>query len=59
MKLDEKKGISVVNLRKCLGCGNCVPFCPSGAIELKKKESETVPPLTGEDMFEVIMTNKK
>jgi Pyruvate/2-oxoacid:ferredoxin oxidoreductase delta subunit len=47
-----------VDLGRCLGCGNCVPSCPDEAIELRKKEMEAVPPRTGEDMFEVIMTNR-
>ena len=23
-----------VNLEKCTGCGQCVPFCPSGALKV-------------------------
>jgi len=56
--LDEEKEFSIIDLTRCLGCGNCVPYCPNEAIELQKKETETVPPQTGEDMFEVIMTSK-
>ncbi|MFX1298305.1 MAG: ATP-binding protein [Promethearchaeota archaeon] len=56
--LDEEKGYSIVDLTRCLGCGNCVSYCPNEAIELHKKENETVPPQTGEDMFEAIVTNK-
>lgn len=58
MLLDEEKEISSVDLTRCLGCGLCVASCPEEAIELRKKEAEVMPPLTGEDMFEVIMTNK-
>ncbi|MFX1453041.1 MAG: ATP-binding protein [Promethearchaeota archaeon] len=57
--LDEEKGFSIVDLTRCLGCGNCVPYCPNEAIELQKKENETVPPQTGEDMVEIIVTSKK
>jgi NAD-dependent dihydropyrimidine dehydrogenase PreA subunit len=58
IKLDEEKEIPIVDLKRCLGCGNCVASCQDEAMELLKKETEVVPPLTGEDMFEVIMTNK-
>jgi Pyruvate/2-oxoacid:ferredoxin oxidoreductase delta subunit len=56
MTLDEETEIPDVDLRRCLGCGNCVPSCPEDAIELRKKETEVIPPQTGEDMFEVLMT---
>ena len=59
MKLDDDKGASVVDLTRCLGCGLCVASCPTEAIELRKKEKEMVPPPTGVDMTEVIMTNKR
>jgi ferredoxin len=59
MKLDDEKEISTIDLTRCLGCGNCVPFCPSDAIELIQKEQETVPPQTGEEMFETIVSGKK
>jgi len=25
-----------VDKEKCIGCGNCVPFCPEASIELKE-----------------------
>jgi len=56
--IDEDKDVAVVDLKRCLGCGNCVPNCPEEAIELKKKDDEFVPPKTGEELNEVIMTNK-
>jgi len=58
MMLDEEEGISVVDLKRCLGCGLCVTSCQDEAIELRKKETEVVPPQTDEEMFEVIMSNK-
>ena len=58
MSFNEEDGVSVVDLTRCLGCGNCVVNCPDEAIALCRKETEIVPPLTGEDMFEVIMSNK-
>lgn len=59
MKLDDQKEVLVVDLTRCLGCGLCVASCPTDAIELRKKEMEAVPPHTGEEMMEVIMTNKR
>jgi electron transport complex protein RnfB len=58
MILDEEEGISVVDLTRCLGCGLCVSSCPDEAVVLQKKEMEVIPPQTGEEMFEVIMSNK-
>jgi ferredoxin len=58
MKLDDKKEMPGVDLTRCLGCGLCVASCPADAIELRKKEKEIIPPSTGEEMMEVIMTNK-
>jgi electron transport complex protein RnfB len=37
-------GTATINLDRCIGCGNCVVTCESNAIQLKKKEVETVPP---------------
>ncbi|MFW9874575.1 MAG: 4Fe-4S binding protein [Candidatus Thorarchaeota archaeon] len=34
--------MSTVGLTRCLGCGNCVPYCSSEAIKLQKKEKEVV-----------------
>jgi ferredoxin len=58
LHLDEEKGFTLVDLNRCIGCGNCVPSCPGEAIQLKKRDKETIPPKTDEDMFEIIMTNK-
>jgi len=58
IKFDEENNIPTIDLTRCLGCGNCVASCPDEAMELRKKEKEVIPPPTGEDMFEVIMTHK-
>ena len=56
--MDEEKGISYVNLERCIGCGNCVPTCPSEAIKLVKKDNEQIPPKNYAEMVEVIMEAK-
>ena len=57
LTLVDKK--AVLNVEKCIGCGLCVSGCKTGAIQLVKKEKETVPPVTTEDLYETIMKNKK
>jgi ferredoxin len=59
MKLNDEGTLSVVDLARCLRFGLCVASCPLDAIQLIKKDTETVPPPTGEDMMEVIMTYKR
>ena len=57
--IDDGTGVSSVNLDRCIGCGNCVVSCPTDAITLLKKEKETVPPPSSEDLYDIIMANKK
>jgi Na+-translocating ferredoxin:NAD+ oxidoreductase subunit B len=40
-----------VLLSHCIGCGNCLNVCASEAISLIKKEKETVPPKTKDEMY--------
>jgi NAD-dependent dihydropyrimidine dehydrogenase PreA subunit len=51
-------GVSSVDLARCIGCGLCVPTCPENAIFLVKKVHETVPPMTEEDLFDMILAGK-
>jgi len=46
-------------LDRCIGCGNCVPTCPSEAIRLQKKEKETEPPKDRRVLYQEIMAKKK
>ena len=57
--VDDRAGTAVINLDRCIGCGNCVSTCPTGAMSLLKKEKGTVPPQDSEDLYDVIMANKK
>jgi NAD-dependent dihydropyrimidine dehydrogenase PreA subunit len=51
-------GTAAINLDRCIGCGNCVVNCESNAIQLKKKEVETVPPKDMNDMQIKILSRK-
>jgi electron transport complex protein RnfB len=57
--VSEEKQPAVVASERCLGCGVCVTMCPTGAITLSKKPTEVKPPQTREDLYDIIMTNKK
>lgn len=55
----DPDGVATVNPHRCIGCGNCVSTCPSEAIFLIKKEMEITPPSSAEELYEIIMENKK
>jgi electron transport complex protein RnfB len=44
-------GIPTVNLDRCIGCGNCVVTCGSGATRLKTKDRVEVPPKNKNEMY--------
>ena len=46
-------------MKRCIGCGLCVPTCPESARVLVKKDKETVPPKTVEDFYDELMAPKK
>ncbi len=48
-----------VNLDRCIGCGNCVATCSAKAMVLVKKDKETVPPKTHDDLYQKIMIKKR
>ena len=58
LKMVEDRQIMTVDLTRCLGCGLCLEACPEQAIELRKKQTEVVPPPTMEETMEIIMANK-
>lgn len=51
--------IAVVNLDRCIGCGNCVALCPTNANSLRKKESEFVPPDDKEAYYEILLSHQQ
>jgi ferredoxin len=57
--LAGRSGEATINLSRCIGCGLCVPTCPSEAVRLKKKDSEPLPPANEEDLYDAVMANKK
>ena len=59
VSVTEKKQPAVVDLNRCIGCGVCIPTCPTQAISLQKKPAETRPPQTREELYDIIMANKK
>ena len=46
-------GASTIDLDRCIGCGNCVATCQSGASRLAKKTPELVPPEDKEDFLKI------
>jgi ferredoxin len=59
MSMNGPGGTAKADLDKCIGCGLCVPSCPSKAIRLVKKVLETVPPENEEELFDMIKANKR
>jgi ferredoxin len=51
--------VAVVDQRRCIGCGNCVTACKPGAHFLVAKAEETVPPVTLDDLNEILKEKKR
>ncbi len=47
-----------VNAFRCIGCGNCVAICGSEAMELHKKDFETLPPPTTVDLYDTMLAER-
>jgi NAD-dependent dihydropyrimidine dehydrogenase PreA subunit len=59
VSVSEKNEQAVVDRNRCLGCGVCISDCPTSSITLVKKSTEVKPPQTREDLYDIIMANKK
>jgi NAD-dependent dihydropyrimidine dehydrogenase PreA subunit len=59
VRVSAKKQPAVVDINRCIGCGLCVPTCPKKAITLLKKPAEIRPPKTREELYDIIMAEKK
>ncbi len=59
VSVSQKNQPAVVDRNRCIGCGVCVPACPTQSITLVKKPAEVRPPLTREDLHEIIAAGKK
>jgi ferredoxin len=47
-----------VDLDRCIGCGVCVPVCPSDALRLAPKEHPAAPPKDVRALYGRIMTER-
>jgi len=60
ISFDEKtKKALPINLKRCIGCGLCVPYCKTGSIKLKPKANLFVPPKDHDALYETIMQHKR
>ncbi len=59
MTVSRKHRYSEVDLNRCIGCGLCVPTCKTGALSLQKKSTQIRPPETKDELYNIIMANKK
>ncbi len=59
INLSPQNQCAEVNPDRCIGCGNCVPACPRQAVTLQKKAEEVQPPQNIEELYDIIMSNKK
>jgi len=56
--ISQVDDISIVNRKRCIGCGNCIFVCLDNAILLNKKDKQHVPPITGTELYNEITQAK-
>jgi ferredoxin len=50
--------VVAIDRDRCIGCGNCVVKCPCNAIQLRKKETESLPPKDTKALYAEILGRK-
>jgi Fe-S-cluster-containing hydrogenase component 2 len=53
-----ENGKAKVILNRCIGCGNCVTTCVSGASKMARNEKQLIPFRDKNETFEKIMAQK-
>lgn len=53
-----RAGVATIDRDRCIGCGNCVVKCPSDAIHLHKKATESRPPEDTKALYAQILSRK-
>jgi Fe-S-cluster-containing hydrogenase component 2 len=56
--LSAADGSTKVDLDRCIGCGVCIPTCPTGAVTLRAKAQASVPPKDLKALYGKIMTER-
>ena len=51
-------GVAIINLDRCIGCGNCVTVCSTNANQLRKKDEEIVPPKDTQALYMKILSSR-
>ena len=49
--IEMDDSVAVVLKERCIGCGICASHCPVDAIAMNRREEETVPPLSIDDLM--------
>ncbi len=42
--MDQKTALPIIDLQRCIGCGECVRLCPTQAVALKDQRAAIVQP---------------
>jgi len=56
--LHSGDGATAVDLDRCIGCGVCIPTCATGAVRLRAKAQETVPPKNLQSLYGKMMAER-